>query len=553
MKTSLPSSVLEHLGLTGNEEGEQQVVCPFHDDHEPSAYVNMESGLFYCHVCGASHNADQLEDKLGDLAFESVPAHVAELPPEFIPRAVGEQPTIEEIIVARGFDIEDDLGLELRIDDGYLHFGDSGVARNMMIDQRPRYLNTKGKAPLVILGDKPTPGEAIWLVEGIFDAMSLRVMMPGASVGAALGDALSDAQAYALKGLTVFLVFDADHAGYKGARATAEKLKEYDANPLILDFPEGLGKDPNLAFAQNRDALEAWLMDMRAEYATRDDAYVYRTFSNPGNLPRLSTSVDTWDTYLHGGFAPGVHVVGAESAVGKTSWATAFAVSAAEDDNRVLLITYEIPKRQQWARIASRYTTGLNGMSWAEIEMDPLSVPADVKKHLEVLAKKMRVAVGWTVQQIKYASTHYDTIVVDYLQRMPASYRGDKKKANIDHNISELSNIARDRNIPVVVISSINREGYNREQFTKRDFKESGDIEYVAQSLTGLRRADDSPRVFGSIVKNTRGAQGHFFMEFDMAHQTVTVAKPWDVTQRAKKKATFDTASAVLGDQNEKT
>jgi hypothetical protein len=550
MATSLPPSVLDGLGLTGNEEGEQQILCPFHDDHDPSAYVNMETGLFYCHVCGASYNATQLEDKLGN-GFEAVKAHVPETV-QPLQQSAGIVPTVEEIIVARGFDLDDDIGMELRIDDGYLHFGDTGVARNMMMDQRPRYLNTKGAAPLVLLGDVPEPGEAVWLVEGIFDAMSLRVMMPGAYVGAALGDALSDAQCYALKGLTVFLMFDADHAGYKGARATAEKLKEYDANPLILDFPAGLGKDPNLAFCQNRDALDAWLMDMRAEYATRDDAYVYRTFSNPGNLPRLSTSVDTWDTYLHGGFAPGVHVVGAESAVGKTSWATAFATAAAEAGSRVLLITYEIPKRQQWARIASRYTTGLVDMSWAEIEADPLRVPDDVKKHLEVLAKRMRVAVGWTVQQIKYASKHYDTIVVDYLQRMPAPFRGDKKKANVDHNISELSNIARDRNIPVVVISSLNRDSYDRDQITKRAFKESGDIEYVAQSLTGLRRADDSPRVFGSIVKNTRGAQGHFFMEFDMAHQTVTVAKPWDVTQRAAKRKTFDTASAVLGDKDEK-
>jgi hypothetical protein len=550
MKTSLPSSVLERLGLSGNEEGEQQVVCPFHDDHSPSAYINMESGLFYCHVCGASHNAEQLEDRLGDLAFEGVKAHVPELPPEFIPRAVGEPPSIEEVIVARGFDLEDDLGLELRIDDGYLHFGDAGVARNMMDDQRPRYLNTKGKAPLVLLGDKPEPGEAVWLVEGIFDAMTLRVMMPGTVVAAALGDSLSDAQAYALKGLTVFIVFDADHAGYKGARATAEKLKEYDANPLILDFPGSLGKDPNLAFTQNRDMLEAWLMDMRAEYATKDDAYVYRTFSNPGTLHRISTGVSAWDTYLHGGFAPGVHVVGAESSVGKTSWATAYAVTSAEAGHRVLLITNEIPKRQQWARIASRYTKGAVDLSWAEIETDPLSVPADVKKTLEALGKKVRVAVGWTAAQIKYAAKQYDTIIVDYLQRMPAPYRGDKKKANVDHNISELSNVARDFNIPVIVISSLNRDSYDKEQITKRAFKESGDIEYVAQSLTGLRRADDSPRVFGTIVKNTRGAQGHFFLEFDLAHQIVTEAKPWDVTGRAKKKATFDTASAILGDDS---
>ena len=29
------------------------VVCPFHDDHEPSLNINIKSGLFNCHACGA--------------------------------------------------------------------------------------------------------------------------------------------------------------------------------------------------------------------------------------------------------------------------------------------------------------------------------------------------------------------------------------------------------------------------------------------------------------------------------------------------------------------
>lgn len=542
----LPSSVLEHFNLTGRETGEQQVVCPFHDDHDPSGYLNMESGLYYCQVCGASWNAEQLDDKLTDKAFEVVEA-APPVPPEFIPRIEGEEPDLDVFLRARGFAPDADLGLELRIEDGYLHFGETGVARNLMKDDRPRYLNSRGnKMGLVILGDRPEKGESIWLVEGILDAMSFHVAMPGQPIAAALGDALSDKQAYSLRGLTVFIVFDADHAGYKGARATAEKLKEYDANPLILDFPDALGKDPNLAFAHNRADLDEWLIDTRAEYATKDDAYVYRTFSNPGKLRRISTAVPTWDSYLHGGFPPGVHMVGAESAVGKTTWATAYADSAVQAGERVLFVIYEIPKRQQWARIASRFTVGLDNLSWAEIEADPLSFPDDLKPELERIASRLRVAVGWSVQQIKYAAKHYDTIIVDYLQRMPAAYRGDKTKANIDFNLAELSNIARDYNMPVVVISSLNRDSYDRDQITKRAFKESGNIEYVAQSLTGLRRADDSPRVFGSIIKNTRGAQGHFFMEFDMAHQLVKTARPWEVTGPKEKAATFSTAAAVL-------
>ena len=33
--------------------GEWIVVCPFHDDHKPSMNINMKTGLFNCHACGA--------------------------------------------------------------------------------------------------------------------------------------------------------------------------------------------------------------------------------------------------------------------------------------------------------------------------------------------------------------------------------------------------------------------------------------------------------------------------------------------------------------------
>ena len=43
--------------LTSN--GEWLVICPFHDDHNPSMNVNIKTGLFFCHSCGAK--GDYLE------------------------------------------------------------------------------------------------------------------------------------------------------------------------------------------------------------------------------------------------------------------------------------------------------------------------------------------------------------------------------------------------------------------------------------------------------------------------------------------------------------
>lgn len=52
-------------------EMEEQIICPFHDDHNPSAHVNFDEGIFHCFACGASGDAYQFvkmaNPKLGDL------------------------------------------------------------------------------------------------------------------------------------------------------------------------------------------------------------------------------------------------------------------------------------------------------------------------------------------------------------------------------------------------------------------------------------------------------------------------------------------------------
>lgn len=39
--------------LKVNGKAEALGLCPFHDDHNPSMSVNVETGLYHCHVCGA--------------------------------------------------------------------------------------------------------------------------------------------------------------------------------------------------------------------------------------------------------------------------------------------------------------------------------------------------------------------------------------------------------------------------------------------------------------------------------------------------------------------
>ena len=79
-------------------------------------------------------------------------------------------------------------------------------------------------------------------------------------------------------------------------------------------------------------------------------------------------------------------------------------------------------------------------------------------------------------------------ILIDYLQILsqfdPKARLTDKQC--VDRNVTELKLISRDFRVPILVISSFNRENYNS-SVSMQSFKESGAIEYSADVLIGLQ------------------------------------------------------------------
>lgn len=67
------------LDVRGSSGGEELVVCPFHDDHKPSAWFNPVKGLFWCAVCQKGLNVEQLAAALGTTV--EVEQQQAEPPP----------------------------------------------------------------------------------------------------------------------------------------------------------------------------------------------------------------------------------------------------------------------------------------------------------------------------------------------------------------------------------------------------------------------------------------------------------------------------------------
>jgi replicative DNA helicase len=134
-------------------------------------------------------------------------------------------------------------------------------------------------------------------------------------------------------------------------------------------------------------------------------------------------------------------------------------------------------------------------------------------------------------------------VLIDYLQIMaPADIRATDKQ-NTDKAVTELKRLSRDYNIPVIGISSFNRDNYT-EPVNNASFKESGSIEYSSDVLIGLqfagmdyrggeKEADRKKRIRElyqaqttrgkngepqelqlKILKNRNGAKGEIFLNF---------------------------------------
>lgn len=77
-------------------------------------------------------------------------------------------------------------------------------------------------------------------------------------------------------------------------------------------------------------------------------------------------------------------------------------------------------------------------------------------------------------------------IVIDYLQIMKSANPRATDKQNCDTAMHELKQLSRDYRLPVILISSFNRESYSQ-PVDMTCFKESGSIEYGCDVLLALQ------------------------------------------------------------------
>lgn len=210
-----------------------------------------------------------------------------------------------------------------------------------------------------------------------------------------------------------------------------------------------------------------------------------------------------------GGIHTGLYVIGGISSVGKTTFIHQMADQLAEQGHHILYFSLEQSRFELASKSIAR-TLGKQDFNKAisSIEIrasDRVSeelIRAGAELYSRKIQNRMNIIEGnfnCTVSFISKYTEEYikqyqskPVIIVDYLQVLQADIdeethrKPTDSKQITDNNITALKRLSRSLDVPVLVISSLNRSNYLA-PIDFESFKESGAIEYTADVIWGLQ------------------------------------------------------------------
>ena len=437
----------------------------------------------------------------------------------------------------------------------------------------------------------------IFIVEGEIDAMSI-CEVGGASIGMgsiAYTRLLLAEMEKQKPRQPVIISLDNDES--PETRAKVEKrIAELQEGLQRLDIPYYRAdiaapyKDANEALQKDRDALRAAVARAIAQVedaeaaaaeaereALRREAVAYslqgflRSIEESKRAAFIPTGFAPLDDLLDGGLYAGLYIVGAISSLGKTTFCLQIADQIAQAGQDVLVFSLEMARNELIAKSISRLTliqdlaengttahakttrgilTGTRYADYSQTERELIqrSVAryAEYARNIYIVEGVGNVGIAEIRERVEKhirLTGKAPVVVIDYLQIIaPADMRATDKQ-NTDKAVLELKRLSRDYSIPVIGISSFNRDNYTA-PVNLASFKESGAIEYSSDLLIGLQyagmdyqegeadkarekrirelmkqavddgKAGQAQRIQVKVLKNRNGSKGDAILDF---------------------------------------
>ena len=420
------------------------------------------------------------------------------------------------------------------------------VARNIApTDKNDRYKKIGGSSLFNLKKKLFEDNTPIFITEGEIDALSfLEVGAKAIGIGTTanvkkLADKLKNSEY--LKTLdadrkpALIICLDNDKAGTEATTQLTELFKGTDwtlINACEGDIDNGTGnpiyatyKDANEILVKNRalfieqvrlyeelattkrtEKLENYKKEMTA-YASL--AGFWNGIKAGASTTFIPTGYSELDKTLDGGITEGLYIIGAISSLGKTTFTLQMADQIAKYGTDVLIFSLEMAKTELMAKSLSRITYMFGDVDMAKTTRgittsakyekysnEEVKTIENAVREYSTYAKNIYIKEGMgdvTIQTITNAvADHVEitknkpVVIIDYVQLIAPDNDRLSDKQIIDRAVLGLKRLSRDFKIPVIAISSFNRQSY-KEVVSMASFKESGAIEYGTDVLIGLQ------------------------------------------------------------------
>jgi replicative DNA helicase len=262
-----------------------------------------------------------------------------------------------------------------------------------------------------------------------------------------------------------------------------------DARAIIEQVESSL-----YALSEQRGAGEVRsLGDAAREMLELADAAVKRG----SHLVGITTGFDAID-HATGGFEPGnLYVLGARPSMGKTALALGMAHHTAKAGNTVLFFSLEMSR----AQLARRLAAAIVSLPISDIKrgkLTPIDFTAlfDCERDLRALplwiddtAAISLTAVRNRARRLK-RTKGLSLVIIDHLSLMRSGMKAENKRLEIGQITAGLKQLAKELNVPVLLLSQLSRavEGREDKRPGLSDLRESGDIEQDADAVMFLFR-----------------------------------------------------------------
>lgn len=299
-----------------------------------------------------------------------------------------------------------------------------------------------------------------------------------------------------------------------------------DPNELLTADPAALRANIAAVVDQQREAAEA---EERLKQQLEEQARDMYLSSNAASLmdafidgiqasastPAIPTGFPDLDRRLDGGLYEGLYILGAISSLGKTTFVHQMADQIARNGHDILYFSLEMASFELIAKSISRLTYTMSrekngtaslakttrgilaGKKWEKYNAEELAmIQAATEEYNKAYSSRIWIvqgigdigvdAIRRSVEDHVRFTGHSPVVIIDYVQILSPSDPRASDKQNTDKNVLELKRLSRDQKIPIVCISSLNRDNYSA-PISMTAFKESGSLEYGSDVLIGLQ------------------------------------------------------------------